>query len=557
MKKFFYVLAVAAALAACKKNEEEQKPEEKTPTEPTSLQITATNPFGWAKADKVSILDGKSNNMFRSQGAGKTATLAGDAIPVKPLYGFAPYDEAAALNGTAVAASVPTAQVLTAGKTAGVVAGIAEDGQNMTFTAVTGFVKINLAADAEEITAISVASTNGEAIAGAVEVSFSGNTATVTPKSETATVSATAFEEVFKAGASYNVAVLPGTYAGGITVYYTFKGAVNEIAVAGPVVVKAGETVELTTIDRPLTAVEKLLIGEWELVKWGSGSWSSTNLATPVPEACQGDVIKFNKNGTVAIDLGSDGMTFNVTDQATQQVSFTGEETWALAENETVLKLSGNAFPLILGNANGLKTDYTINSISPAELVLQYLYTDSEGTPDIPFKIFLQPKGMKRFAHSVVPGDFGIANVDGEGVVGEGGLQPLVKDGISITMEAINKGGNQADFGWFGWGAMRIGLWSGDGSIKSVTFRTSSIKGNIKAVTVDIWNNEEFNDCADFVVTVGGQPFGSKGYLKGVSTPITASSSEPASGEIVITATNISENDLAFILRTIEIVYQD
>lgn len=564
MKKFFYVLAVAAALAACKKEEGQETPSgEQTSTEPVSLQITATNPFGWAKADKVSILDGKKNNMFRSQGAGQSAVLAGDAIPAKPLYGFAPYDETATLNGAAVAASVPSSQVLTAGKTAGVVAGISEDGKNMTFSAVTGFLKITLAADAENITAISVASNNGEAVAGPVEVTFAGTEAKVAAKSETATVAVTAFEEVFKAGADYYVAVLPGTYSNGFTVYYTFRGAVNEIAVEKAVTVKAGETVDLAKIDRPLTAVEKLLIGEWELSKWGSGSWLSTNLGEgrEVPETVKGDIIKFNINGTVKIDLGADGATWNVTEETAPTVTLTGEETWSLAEDDTVLKLSGNAFPLILGNSNGLTTDYKISRISAAELVLEYLYTDSEGTPDVPFKIYLQPKGMKRMYHAFAKGDFGITfDEENAGYAPEGGLEVLDVDGIKWTMTPEIQCGGEVPYGWFTWGAMRVGAWAGDSSMKKLVLRTSDIKGNIKAVNMDIWHGEDYDPAtqrAEFYVTVGGQSFGGRSVLSGQSTGHSATSTEPANGEIVITTEVVLGSNIAFILRNFEVVYQD
>lgn len=564
MKKFIYVLAAAAALVACN-NKEPQGPDgpqggDQTPTEPTSLQINATSPFAWAKADKVSILDGKANNMFRSQGAGTTAVLAGEALAVKPLYGFAPYDESASLSGSAVLASVPTAQVLTADKLSPVVAGLAEDGQNMEFKAVAGFVKITFAEDAKNITALGVASINGEAIAGPVEVKFEGGNAVVSAKSETATVSATAFEETFKSGASYCVAVLPGTYQGGFTVSFTFKGAPNEIKVKGPVAVKAGEAVELATIERPLTAVEKLLIGEWELKKFASGDWVSTNLGEDraVPGPCKGDVIEFKMDGTVAIDLGEDGVTYCTTLDDVLTPNLTGEETWSLAEDDTVLKLSGEAFPLILGDRNGLSTDYRIVSISAAELVLEYLFTDTEGTPDVPFKAYLQPKGMKRYYHSLKPGDFGIYD-DGEGGgYTDGGFQPLTVDGITWTLEAENRAGAEIDaFGWFGWGALRMGAWGGEGSAKKAVFKTSSIKGNIKAVTFDIWHQEDFNDAADYSVTVGGQPFGGKSLLKGTSTPCTAASSEPAQGEIVVTVEANSEVEFAIILRSMEVVYTD
>lgn len=561
MKKIFYLFAAAAVLAACTEKDPAENKDPEVPTEPTSLQITATNPFGWAKADKVSILDGEKNNLFRSQGAGQSAVLAGEALPVKLLYGFAPYDEKASLSGSSILASIPTTQVLTADKTPAVIAGKSEDGANMEFKAVAGFVEISFAEDAQNITALSLASANGEAITGPVEVKLEDGAAVVSAKSETATVSVTAFEETFKAGSSYFVAVLPGTYQGGFTVNYTFRGVLNSIDVAGPVTVTAGESTKLATINRPLSAVEKLLIGEWELSKYGSGSWLSTNLpeGKQVPEACKGDYIKFNMDGTVTIDLGEDGVTYNVTEESTPSPELTGEETWTLAEDETVLKLSGNAFPLILGNSNGLTTDYKITSVTAAELVLEYLYTDSEGTPDVPFKIFLQPKGMKRVFHSFAQGDFGLQyDEENVGYVPEGGLQPLTIGGISFTMEPVTAGGAECTFGWFTWGAMRVGAWGGDSSIKSLTIKIAGVTGNVKSVSVDVWNQEEYNDCAEYVVTVGGQPFGNKGFLKGTSTPCTATSTEPASGEIVFKAEKTNNDvDLAFLLRSIEVVYQE
>lgn len=562
MKKLFYLFASVAVIAACNGKDDPKDPDSNTgKQELVSMQITATNPFGWSKADKVSILDGTNNNLFRSQGAGESAVLAGDALSNTVLYGFTPYDQAATVADGAVLATVPASYVLTADKISGVAAGCSQDGKNMEFKALVGFLKITFASDAANITALSVSSANGEAIAGPVEIKFDGGFSAAA-KGDVASVKATAFEESFKAGATYYVPVLPGTYANGFTVYYTFKGATNELPVAGPVTVTAGGNVDLATINRPLTATEKLLIGEWELSKYGSGSWLSSNLGEDrqVPGPCKGDIIRFNLDGTVTIDLGEDGVTYNITKDDIQSVELTGAETWSLLENDTVLRLSGNAFPLILGNDNGLVTDYTISRVSAAELVLEYLYTDSEGTPDVPFKVYLQPKGMKRMFHTFAKGDFGIEfDEENAGYAPEGGLQPLDVNGIKWTMEPETQCGGDVPYGWFAWGAMRVGAWGGDDSIKKLVFRTSDIKGNIKAVNMDVWHQDEYDPAtqkAEFSVTVGGQNFGSKSTLLGESTGHSATSTEPASGEVVINVEVVLGN-LALIIRNFEVVYQD
>lgn len=564
MKKMFLFASAALMLAGCVKPDDNQGGGDQTPKDPVSMQINAHYAKGWAKAMKVSIFDGTSNNMFRSQGAGANAILAGDAREVKPLYGLYPYDENASVAGKVISASFPASQTVTAGVCPDVAVGYSEDGANMEFTSVAAYLSFSLSTELTTMSAVSIASNNGETLAGAVTVDMT-STPSLSIDSELATVDLNAFEGNFKAGQTYYAAVLPGTYSDGFILYYTVGKETYELNVPGQKVLAAGQTLSLGNIEKPLSPNQMMFIGKWQVAKWGSRSvddptgqyaWISSNRGFSIPESAVGDVIEFKKDGSVSIDLGTDGKTYNVALEEAVSVSLTGEETWEIDESgeKPVLKLSGNAFPIFLGDELGLTTDYTVFSQSPSEIILEYLHTTVEG-PSY-FMVFLQPKGAETFSHTFAVGDFGLPDNDGEDGVDQEHSGPMVQDNVSWSL-AIDA--DHEFFYWQSWGALRIGNgpWSNNGAlcVRSFTLKTSDIPGSIKSVALSISHSDETNAAVcEFSATVGGKTIGTKKTITNDLTKLVISDSQGLSGEIEIKVATKS-GQVCYFVRDLEVVY--
>lgn len=559
--KTIYIFFIAAMIiAAC-------KPENKPGDDPSrqvaeTLEITARNSFKWNKADKVSIFDGKSNNLFRSQGAGESAVLAGEAIHAKVLYGLTPYDSEATLSEAVISASIPENQTVASAVYPNIAVAKTEDINSMEFTPIAGFVKIEIADDAEGVTAVKVTSTGGETIAGAVTVDMSSTKAKVTPASTTATISATAFEGAFKIGSAYYIAVLPGTYKEGITIFYTIKDETYEMPVIGPLTVNVGEALSLGKIERPLSPNEKMFLGEWQVSKWGSRAfddptgqyaWISANKGIPLPETSKDDIITFNADGSLKINLGADGKAYNVAAETAVGVELTGKETWTLVEAEDgalTLKLSGNAFPIFLGDWNGLTTDYSVRSLTSSEICLEY----SQPANSAYFQVYLQPKGVETSFHAFGIGDFGLnAAVEEEMDTHSG----AAKEG-SINWYLTTEMGQEL-FIWKAWGGLQIGAgWhkNADFHVKSMSLSTKDVPGTVKSVSVTTSYSDEKNAAkAELSVKIGGVSFGTKKTLVNDMTKYTFNDSITASGEIIITWKSLSDK-LSYFIRDVEVVYQ-
>lgn len=563
MKHYYFSLFAMAllSLAACKKEQTPDTPQ--TPATAEKIDIQARNEFGWKKADKVSIFDSKNNNLFRSQGIGEVAIISGEAIKETVLYGLVPYDETAKLTDGSLSASIPTNQTIQAEQLPYVSVAKSDNPEEMQFQPVCAFLKFSLASDASGVSNVKVSSTAGETLAGAVTVSFDSGSPALSATSTQSQVSATAFEGEFKAGANYYVAVLPGTYSEGFTVFYTVNGETYEMALKSEQSVSTGQTLDLGSIQRPLSANEKLFIGTWQVSKWGSRAyddptgqyaWISSNRGIPLPETSVDDQITFLADGSVTIDLGADGKAYNAAAEDAVNVELSGDETWSLIENgdALTLKLSGNAFPLFLGNWDGLTTDYSVWSLSATEICLEYNIPANEAY----FQVYLQPKGMKTSTHNFAAPDFGLN--------GETDAELGTHDGPAITKEGF-KWNLSVDMGeeffiWKTWGALQIGAgWSTntDLHVKSITLSTEDIPGSIKSVSVTTSYSDETNAKeAELYVKVGGENFGTRRSLTNDLSTYTFTESQILSGKIEITWNSISEG-LSYFVRGVEVVYQE
>lgn len=563
MKHYYLPLFATAllAFAACNKEQSTTPP----PTQATAekLEIQARNEYGWKKADKVSIFDSKNNNLFRSQGIGEVAIIAGEAIKEDTLYGLVPYDESAKLINGSLNTSIPANQTIQSELLPYISVAKTDNPEEMQFQPVCAFLKFSLDSDAKGVSNVKISSTAGETLAGAVTVSFESTLPSLSANSSLSQVSATAFEGEFKPGASYYVAVLPGTYTEGFTVFYTVNGETYEMAVKTAQKASTGEILDLGSIQRPLSANEKLFIGSWQVSKWGSRAyddptgqyaWISSNRGIPLPETTLDDVITFLADGSVSIDLGADGKAYNVAAEDAVSVELSGDETWALVENGDALslKLSGNAFPLFLGNWDGLTTDYSVWSLSATEICLEYNIPANEAY----FQVYLQPKGMKTSTHSFAAPDFGLTAEANEEMGAHEG-PAVTKEGFNWNL-SVDMG--EEFFIWKTWGALQIGAgWSTntDLHVKSITLSTEDIPGSIKSVSVTTSYSDETNAKeAELYVKVGGENFGTRKALINDLTTYTFTDSQILSGKIEIIWNSVSDG-LSYFVRGVEVVYQE
>lgn len=562
--KFTIMLAAVLAFAACQPEDDPQGGNEPgTSTSPESVEISARNTYGWKKADKVSVFDGYANNLFRSQGAGESATIAGECVKAATLYGLVPYDESASLAEDAISATLPDAQVLTAGAFPYMSVAKTTDPATMNFETVAAYLKVDIAEDAAGIESIKVSATAGETLAGKVKIDFKDGKANAEAQGNASQVSTTAFEGQFKASSTYYIAVLPGEYAEGFTVFYTLGGETHELALSGNQKLEAGDVCNLCTISRPLNANEKMFVGTWQVSKWGSRAyddptgqyaWISSNRGVPLPETTKDDVITFNADGSVKIDMGADNKVYNAAAEDAVGVELTGDETWSLVEDgeSLTLVLSGNAFPLFLGNWDGLTADYTVRSLSATEICLEYDIPANEAY----FQIYLQPKGMKTSFHTFVTGDFGLT--------GEVDAEMYGHDGPAVTAEGFEWDlaveTEEEFFTWKSWGGLQVGIgWSANAAlhVAGMTLSTDDIPGNIKSVSVTCSYSDETNaKKAELSVKVGGETFGTRKALINDMTTHTFTDSKPASGEIVIEWDSQDEG-ISYFIRNVEVIYQE
>ena len=536
--------------------------EDPAPAKAESLDITATSVYGWNKADKVSIFDGTSNNLFRSQGAGETATLSGEAIKADVLYGLFPYDKTATLADGIIKASIPVEQSVSTGVVPEISVARTTDASTMNFENIAGYLSVFVEEDVTGLSAIKISSTAGETLAGSVEISFDGHAA-VKATSTSSQVSVTAFEGSFAGGKTYTAAVLPGTYSEGFTIFYTVNGETYETSTSDELILDKGDIRVIANISRPLTANEKLVVGDWQVSKWGSRAyddptgqycWISSDKGYSLPECIVDDVISFTADGAVKIDLGQDGKTWNAAAESAVSVELTGEETWSLTENgETLtLNLSGNAFPLYLANWDGLTTPYNVFRLSATEMVLEYDVPANEGYA----QIYLQPKGMKDSKHTFTQGDWSLnAEVNEEMDTHEG--PATTAEGFKWYLDPTM--GSEL-FIWKSWGGLQIGAgWSTntDLHVESMRLHTADIPGTIKSISVTCSYNDETNaKQAEVYAKVGGVNFGTRKSMVNEMTTFTFNDSISASGEIEIIWES-KDTGISYFLRSVEVIYQE
>ena len=567
----FWLTAVALLMTACQKPEKEDNTKDPVSGEKTfnatlsALTKVSVGSDGlaltWSKADKVSVFDGKGNQMFRSQGSGASAELLGNAYPADTYYALYPYDASASINGSIIQTLIPAQQTASAGGADLQVLAVAKStGSDLAFSPVSAVVKFTLDAETEGVSSVKLKAEDG-ALAGAVSIDCGGRPA-LTAGSSSASVSVTAFEGTFKSGGSYYVAVLPGQ-VGKLVLTYTVGSDEMEVS-AENVNLVAGGVYELPKLPRAMTAEEKAFLGSWTLLKYGSrgvdgtvGSypWVNVERGYANPEVTNGDYITFKSDGSVEMNLGDNDDTYLNSIYDTHIVHMTGKETWALVKEDdaSYIQFGGNAFPLFLGDLNGIGAKYRVVHVTETEMLLEIAYNGDEG-PAVA-GIFLQPKGKETYVHSFRIGDFGIP--EGE-VVEE--LAPLV-DG-NITWEALvdadvpvyymnPNAGLMMGRAWVaGQSARGAKLWSDSFATKKISSVT---------VTTARFAPEEGTDtsAADVSVYVGDTKIGTSYSIVNDMTSYTFDAKDPISGKLEVRWETTNDQINCYFVKSILVVYEN
>lgn len=576
MKRTLLWLAAALAVAAaCQKPENGGNGNDNTPVGGDKTFTATLAPLtkvtlgedglalSWTKADKVSIFDGKGNQMFRAQGSGASAEILGSAAQADTYYALYPYDAAASLNGTVIQTTIAKEQTSSeGGADLQVTAAGKSDGDKIALSPLAAILKFTLDPDAEGVSSVKIKTSEG-ALSGTVSIDCGGKPV-LAAGSTAPEVKVSAFEGSFKKGGTYYVAVIPGT-VGKITLTYTVGSDEMEVSAKGTTLA-AGSVYELPNLTRAMTAEEKGVLGTWLLLKYGSraadgtvGSypWINVERGFPNPEQTNGDNITFKSNGTVEMNLGPNNDTYNNTTYETQTVQMTGNETWTIVKKDgsSYLKFGGNAFPLMLADATGIGAEYLIVSVDENGMLLEYPYQGEEG-PSV-LGIFLAPKGKETYVHSFRNGDFGVTDEGAEEV------QPLVDQGITWEVEVESA----MHFFYMNPNAgLMIGrAWGANAAAetaKSARMWTESFSSKkIASVTVSTarFAPEEGEDksAAELEVYIAGVKVGATYPLVNDMTPYTFTAPDPVGGLLEIKWKTTNEEVNCFWVKSVQVIYEE
>ena len=522
----------------------------------------------WVRNDEVGVFDGEGNRSFKAKSTGAKTDLAGEALEGKTYYALFPYDKAATLDGTAVKTSVPADQTASRTDVTGfpvLAVAQASDGA-MAFTTLTGVLKFTFAEDAGGITGLEIRAASEASLAGDVTIDFGGAAPAATASGGKGYLYVKPAESAFKAGETYYVEALPGIVSAGFILTAYRGSAAAETVVAGPVTVKAGAVTDLGTVSGTLNTNEKAFLGRWQVVRYGSRDvddpdgkhvWYS-DVNEKSLYASIDDIVEFKADGTVEIDLGADGHTYNVGAEEDVTVDLDGTQTWEVLEEDgqMFLQFGGGGVPGILVNAQGIDAKYKVASLGAGGITLEIFRTNADG--DSWFLIDLQPVGVKTYSHKFADGDFGVTgsecyklNVDSR--TGESEL-----DGVVWTLDVDT---DDVFYSWSGNAGLRIGIgnWRDEAfTPKVVTLSTKGIPGTVKAVKVKTAHNTSDDTQVELMlgVTVGDAPFGTRYPVLHDAAVYNFTSLQAASGEIVITWTR-NKGLYGMFLQSVEGIYQE
>ena len=235
----------------------------------------------WTAGDAISVCGAAS--AFTSdlaEGASAETSFSGEALAADVYYAVYPFSAVKTWNGSTVALELPAEQApalntFADGLSICYASTSAED-MAFRFEHLLGYVKFTIDENSGAVSSVKISANGGESLAGAFTVAFSNGIPSVAVTEGSDEISMVA-DGAFPAG-NYYFAMLPGTYAQGLTV--TFSNAEGQTASKSmntSLTLEAGKIQNIGTVarlDGISTDVNERVIWEGETVM---GNWSDYN----------------------------------------------------------------------------------------------------------------------------------------------------------------------------------------------------------------------------------------------------------------------------------------
>lgn len=235
----------------------------------------------WTAGDAISVCGAASAfTSDLSEGSSAETSFSGEALAADVYYAVYPYSAVKTWTGSTVTLELPADQVpalntFADGLSICYASTSAED-MAFRFEHLLGYVKFTIDENSGAVSSVKISANGGESLAGAFTVAFSDGIPSVAVTEGSDEISMVA-DGAFPAG-NYYFAMLPGTYAQGLTV--TFSNAEGQTASKSmntSLTLEAGKIQNIGTVarlDGISTDVNERVIWEGETVM---GNWTDSN----------------------------------------------------------------------------------------------------------------------------------------------------------------------------------------------------------------------------------------------------------------------------------------
>lgn len=251
----------------------------------------------WTAGDAISVCGAAS--AFTSdlaEGSSAETSFSGEALAADVYYAVYPYSAVSSWNGSTAVLELPAEQapaLNTFANGLGICyASTSAEDMAFRFEHLLGYVKFTIDENSGAVSSVKISANGGESLAGAFTVAFSDGIPSVAVTEGSDEISMVA-DGAFPAG-NYYFAMLPGTYAQGLTV--TFSNAEGQTASKSmntSLTLEAGKIQNIGTVarlDGISTDVNERVIWEGETVMgnwkdynqelaWGKFDWHSIDLS--------------------------------------------------------------------------------------------------------------------------------------------------------------------------------------------------------------------------------------------------------------------------------------
>ena len=235
----------------------------------------------WTAGDAISVCGAAS--AFTSdlaEGSSAETSFSGEALAADVYYAVYPYSAVSSWNGSTAVLELPAEQapaLNTFANGLGICyASTSAEDMAFRFEHLLGYVKFTIDENSGAVSSVKISANGGESLAGAFTVAFSDGIPSVAVTEGSDEISMVA-DGAFPAG-NYYFAMLPGTYAQGLTV--TFSNAEGQTASKSmntSLTLEAGQIQNIGTVarlDGISTDVNERVIWEGETVM---GNWTDSN----------------------------------------------------------------------------------------------------------------------------------------------------------------------------------------------------------------------------------------------------------------------------------------